>query len=145
MYNIIFLLLYIQNLISVCHHRVGPFYSFLSPPYPFPPGNHSSVIFFYMFIFVSFGLFIYSGIFYLLVCWFFVFHIWVISYSICLSPSDLFHLAQYTQGPSILLQMASNFTPGHISEKNKSTDVKRYRHPNVHSSIIYNCQDMEAT
>ena len=34
-YNIIFLLLYIQNLISVCHHRVGPFYSFLSPPYPF--------------------------------------------------------------------------------------------------------------
>ena len=30
-------------------------------------------------------------------------------------------------------------------KKNKSTNLKRYMHPNIHSSIIYNCQDMEAT
>ena len=30
-------------------------------------------------------------------------------------------------------------------QKNKNTNSKRYMHPNVHSSIIYNCQDMEAT
>ena len=29
--------------------------------------------------------------------------------------------------------------------KNKNTDSKRYMHPNVHSSIIYNSQDTEAT
>ena len=34
---------------------------------------------------------------------------------------------------------------GIYSKKNKSTHLKRYMHPNVHSSIIYNCQDMEAT
>ena len=39
----------------------------------------------------------------------------------------------------------SNSTPGYISEKNKTTNLKRYMHPNVHSSIIYNYQDMEAT
>ena len=33
----------------------------------------------------------------------------------------------------------SNPAPGHISEKNKSTNLKRYVHPNIHSSIIYNC------
>ena len=27
--------------------------------------------------------------------------------------------------------------------KNKNTNLKRYMHPNVHSSIIYNYQDME--
>ena len=30
-------------------------------------------------------------------------------------------------------------------EKNKNTNLKRYMHSNVHSSVIYNCQDMEAT
>ena len=35
--------------------------------------------------------------------------------------------------------------PGYISEENKSTTLKRYMQNNVHSSIIYNCQDMEAT
>ena len=29
-------------------------------------------------------------------------------------------------------------------KKNKNTNSKRYVHLNVHSSIIYNCQDMEA-
>ena len=30
-------------------------------------------------------------------------------------------------------------------KKNKNTNSKRYMHPSVHSGIIYNCQDMEAT
>ena len=33
-------------------------------------------------------------------------------------------------------------TPGHVSGKN--SDLKRYMHPNIHSSTIYNGQDMEA-
>ena len=39
-----------------------------------------------------------------------------------------------------------NLTPGYISEKKnqKPTNLKRHIHPNVHSSIIYSCQDMEA-
>ena len=40
---------------------------------------------------------------------------------------------------------SSNSTPGYISEENGNTNLKRYMHPNVHSSIIYNSQDMEAT
>ena len=38
----------------------------------------------------------------------------------------------------------SSSTPGHISEETKNTDLKRYMHPGVHSSIIYSCQEMEA-
>ena len=38
-----------------------------------------------------------------------------------------------------------NSTPGYISEKNENTNLKRYLHPNVHSNVIHNCQDMEAT
>ena len=30
-------------------------------------------------------------------------------------------------------------------KKTKNTDLKNYVHPNIHSSIIYNSQDMEAT
>ena len=30
-------------------------------------------------------------------------------------------------------------------KKNKDTNSKRYMHPNVHSNIIYNGQDMETT
>ena len=30
-----------------------------------------------------------------------------------------------------------------MSEENENTDLKRYMHPNVHSSIIYKCQDIE--
>ena len=33
----------------------------------------------------------------------------------------------------------------HIQKKNKNMTLKRYVHPNVHSSIIYNSQDMEAS
>ena len=39
----------------------------------------------------------------------------------------------------------SNSIPEYISEKNKNTNLKRYTHPNVHSSVIYNSQDMELT
>ena len=39
----------------------------------------------------------------------------------------------------------SNFTPEYTSEKTtKNTNSKRYMNLNVHSSIMYNCQDMEA-
>ena len=37
----------------------------------------------------------------------------------------------------------SSSTPGYISEENKNTNLKRYMHFSVHSSIIYNSQDME--
>ena len=34
---------------------------------------------------------------------------------------------------------------GYISEENKNTNSKTYMHPDVHSSINYNSQDMETT
>ena len=40
---------------------------------------------------------------------------------------------------------SSNSTPEYISEENENTNLKRYVYLNVHSSIIYNSQDMEAT
>ena len=39
---------------------------------------------------------------------------------------------------------SSNPTPGHISGKDKNSNLKRYMHPNNHNSTIYNSQDMEA-
>ena len=36
-------------------------------------------------------------------------------------------------------------TPRYISRKNRNTNSKRYIHPSVHSSTIYNSQDMEVT
>ena len=33
----------------------------------------------------------------------------------------------------------------YIQRKRKHTNLKRYMHPNVHSSIIYHSQDLEAT
>ena len=36
----------------------------------------------------------------------------------------------------------SNFSPEYIAEENKNTNLKRYMHLNVHSSIIYSSQDM---
>ena len=38
---------------------------------------------------------------------------------------------------------SSNPTPGHISGENSNS--KRYMHPNVHYSAIYESQDIEAT
>ena len=37
----------------------------------------------------------------------------------------------------------SNSTLGYISRKDRNTSLKRYMHPNVHRSIIYNSQGME--
>ena len=44
-----------------------------------------------------------------------------------------------------ILISPSNSPPRYISPKNENTNLKRYMHPNVHSSNISNCQDMEAT
>ena len=38
-----------------------------------------------------------------------------------------------------------DFTSGNISEETQNTNLKEYMHPYDHCSIIYNCQDMEAT
>ena len=35
--------------------------------------------------------------------------------------------------------------PKHIPRKNENSNSKRYMHPNVHSSTIYNSKDMETT
>ena len=43
------------------------------------------------------------------------------------------------------IKWSRNSTPGYIAKENKNTNSKRYMHPNVHSSIIYNSQDTEAT
>ena len=40
---------------------------------------------------------------------------------------------------------SSNSTAGYMFEENKNPNSKRYMHPYVHCSIIYNSQDMEAT
>ena len=39
--------------------------------------------------------------------------------------------------------MISNCTAMYLSEGIKNTNSKRYMHPNVHCSIIYDSQDME--
>ena len=38
-----------------------------------------------------------------------------------------------------------NSTSGYKSEENENTNSKRYMHSNIHSRVIYNSQDMEAT
>ena len=38
----------------------------------------------------------------------------------------------------------TTFTPRYISGESEDTNLKSYLLPNVHSSIIYNSQDMEA-
>ena len=40
---------------------------------------------------------------------------------------------------------SSSSTSGYIHKENENTNSKRYMHPNVQSSIIYNSQDMEVT
>ena len=40
---------------------------------------------------------------------------------------------------------SSNPTPGYISGKEENSNSKRYMHPVIHSSTIYNSQDMEPT
>jgi len=43
------------------------------------------------------------------------------------------------------ISSSSNSTSGNKIKESENADSKRYMHPNVHSSIIYNGQDMEAT
>ena len=40
---------------------------------------------------------------------------------------------------------SNNSIPGYISKENECSNSKIYIYPNVHSSITYNSQDMEAT
>ena len=40
---------------------------------------------------------------------------------------------------------SSNFTSGFLSEENESRDLNRYLYGHVHSSIIHNSQNVEAT
>lgn len=72
-----------------------PFTHFCPPPLPFPPNNLQSVVFVYEF--VLFVLFIFY-------CCCFMSYIWVISYSSCPFPPDLFQWAQYFEDSSMLLQ-----------------------------------------
>ena len=37
------------------------------------------------------------------------------------------------------------FTSGYSSKENKNTNLKKFMHPYIHQSIIYNSQDMETT
>ena len=39
----------------------------------------------------------------------------------------------------------SNSTPEHTGKEKENANLKLYMHPNVHRSIIYDSQDMEAT
>ena len=41
--------------------------------------------------------------------------------------------------------MTQQFLSWVYIQKNKNTNLKRYMHPDVHSSTIYDSQDMEAT
>ena len=41
--------------------------------------------------------------------------------------------------------MTHNPTLGHIYEKDKTSNSKRYMNHNIHSTTTYNSQDMEAT
>ena len=41
--------------------------------------------------------------------------------------------------------LSSNSTPGHVYGKNENTNLQRYMHPNVHSSTIYNSQDIHVS
>ena len=44
---------------------------------------------------------------------------------------------------SILIIWSRNSTHEYISKGNKNINSKRYTHPDVHSNIIYDSQDME--
>ena len=40
---------------------------------------------------------------------------------------------------------SSNSPSGYLSTENENTDLRRYMHPHVHYSIVYNRQDMKTT
>ena len=43
------------------------------------------------------------------------------------------------------IEFTRSSTPGYTLEKNENTNLKRYVHPSVYCSTIYNCLDIEAT
>ena len=53
------------------------------------------------------------------------------------------HYGEQYGGFSKTTMWSCNPTPGHISGENYNS--KRYMHPNVHDSAVYNSQDTEAT
>ena len=67
--------------------------------------------------------------------------------SYCWEPLDtmgsILQVSQRTKNRTTMWPRAS--IPGYISKRNKNFNLKRYMHPHVQHSIIYNCQDMEAT
>ena len=46
---------------------------------------------------------------------------------------------------SLLCDSAISLLGIYQKQRNKHTNLKRYTHPNIHSSIVYNYQVMEAT
>ena len=88
-----------KSLASIHHDTFDPLYSLLSPPHPqllwWPPLSS-------LYLCVCFCLVLICS--FIPVLFYFRFHTWVKSHSICLSPSDLFHL--HPQDPSMLLQIA---------------------------------------
>ena len=58
----------------------------------------------------------------------------------CITVEGSMEVSQKTKNRT---NISSNSTPRYISE-NKNLNSKRYIHPSVHSSIVYNSQDMEA-
>ena len=46
---------------------------------------------------------------------------------------------------NITIIWSSNYIPGYLCEENENIDLKRYMHLSVHSSIIYNSQDVKVT
>ena len=92
-FHILYSMLSTKNLISIYHHHIQliPFTHFTLPSTgPFNSGNYYSLIYTLMFVFLWFSVFMPFS--YLFIC-FFIFHIWMKSQDVCLSPSDLFHLA----------------------------------------------------
>ena len=65
-------------------------------------------------------------------------HCWV---QLLENSMDVF---QKTKNRTTMIQQFHSCVYIQLKKKKKNTNVKRYMHPNVHSSIIYNCQDMEA-
>ena len=51
-------------------------------------------------------------------------------------------LPQKTKNESTML--SNNSTHGYILKENENNNSKKYTHPSVHSSIVYNSQGMEA-
>ena len=85
----------ITSLVTIHHHTTIPFTNFTHHQSPF----FSEPLICSLYLWVCFVLILFACFF------FFRFHILVKSHGICISTSDLFHLAEYLHSPSMLLQM----------------------------------------